>query len=319
MAYDLAWEPSHYGHEHQTAYASLWTDWVRARFGGVAAAEKAWGCRAPRIESSDNVAVPSMEQLTRDGEWRELVADYRCFLDDLVRNRYAEARRLVRSIDGRHPVSFRMQHAGDPTYNWDRMLPYDLYGLAGAVDIWEPEAYGRIGDWEMVRPGRFTADYARLCDPAKPLVWAEMGANAWDPNRGEAREDRLRFIADYYRHFYRMMRESGADGVFFWWYPGGFRVGENSDFGIINPDGTDRPVTQVIREEGPRFLEAPPMRRPEVWIEVDRRADARGLYGAYEAVKDRYWEAVAAGRTPGLRWAREPCTATPKKGSDPIN
>ena len=54
-----------------------------------------------------------------------------------------------------------------------------------------------------------------------------------------------------------MMIESGADGVFFWWYPGGFRLGENSDFGIINPDGTDRPVTKVIRTEGPRFLARP--------------------------------------------------------------
>ena len=40
---------------------------------------------------------------------------------------------------------------------------------------------------------------------------------------------------------YRMFIESGADGVFFWWYPGGFRLGENSDFGIINPDGTTDP------------------------------------------------------------------------------
>jgi hypothetical protein len=32
-----------------------------------------------------------------------------------------------------------MQHAGDPTLNWEALLPYDFPGLAGAVDIWEPE------------------------------------------------------------------------------------------------------------------------------------------------------------------------------------
>ena len=43
------------------------------------------------------------------------------------------------------------------------------------------------------------------------------------------------------------------DGVAWWWYPGGYRVNERSDFGIINPDGTDRPVTKVIREFGPKL------------------------------------------------------------------
>ena len=41
----------------------------------------------------------------------------------------------------------------------------------------------------------------------------------------------------------RLLIESGADGVYFWWYPGGFRVNENSDYGIINPDGTDQRST----------------------------------------------------------------------------
>ena len=106
-----------------------------------------------------------------------------------------------------------------------------------------------------------------------------------------------------------MMIESGADGVFFWWYPGGFRLGENSDFGIINPDGTDRPVTKVIRSEGPRFLKARKPGKPEDWIAVDRDRDARGLFGIYEAAKAEFWKAMNEGRRPGLKWAREPGSA----------
>jgi hypothetical protein len=98
---------------------------------------------------------------------------------------------------------------------------------------------------------------------------------------------------------------SGADGISFWWYPGGFRLNENSDYGIINPDGTDREITQVIRTEGAKYLRAP---KPPAnyWITVDRNRDARGLNGIYEAVKAEYWQAIAEGKRPGLKWAGEP-------------
>lgn len=119
--------------------------------------------------------------------------------------------------------------------------------------------------------------------------------------------EKLAFAANYYRDFYRMLTESGADGVFFWWYPGGYRLDERSDFGIINPDGTDRSVTEVIRSEGGKFLNAPkPDAKPDHWIRVDRDRDARGLFGIYETAKDEYWEAIAAGKTPALQWEHKP-------------
>jgi hypothetical protein len=308
FAYDLAWEPSHGSYEQQQqAYAQLWNDWVLKRYSSIAAAEQSWGpgiphsaFRTPRLD------VPPMTQLTRDGEWRKLIADYRLFLDDLLREKYSAARQLVKSIDPHHAVSFRMSCAGDPLYNWDAALPYDFYGLADAVDIWAPEAYGRIGDWERVRAGDFTAAYARLCDARKPLMWAEMGYTVWDMNRMAPDQERLAFEGRYFTDFYRMTIESGSDGVFFWWYPGGFRIGENSDFGIINPDGTDRPVTKVIRAEGPRFLKAPKPGKPDYWIAVDRDRDARGLFGMYEAAKAEFWKAMSEGRRPGLKWERKP-------------
>ncbi|MBI4585171.1 MAG: beta-galactosidase [Planctomycetes bacterium] len=299
FAYDLAWEPSHHDHRHQKSYASAWRAWVEKRYGSLAAAEKNWGALAPR--DGGQLAVPPMEQLVRDGAWRRLIADYRRFLDELIGEKYREARRLVKSLVPNHPVSFRMQFAGDPTQNWDRLLPYDFAGLAEAVDIWEPEAYGRIGGWEKVRPGHFTAAYARLCDPEKPILWAEVGYDVWDARRKAPLPEKLDFAARYFRDFYRMLGESGADGIFFWWYPGGFRLNEGSDFGIINSDGTLRPETEVIRAEGLKFLSAPKPPPPGVWIEVDRDRDARGLFGIYEAVKDEYWKAVEAGKRPGLR------------------
>ena len=308
FAYDLAWEPSHGDHNAQErAYAGLWHDWVLARYGSVAAAESAWGAPAPRNPTDPaHLSVPPMARLLNDGPWRRMVADYRRFLDEELRRHYAEARRLVASIDPHHAVSFRMQLAGDPTCLSEGLLPYDFYGLAQAVDVWEPEAYGRIGDWERVKAGEFTAAYARLCDPDKPLVWAEMGCSTWDMSRMASDPEKLAFQARFYSDFYRVLCESGADGVFFWWYPGGFRLNENSDFGIINPDGTDRPVTQVIRRLGAGFLEAPKPENPNYWISVSRDQDARGLYGIYAAIGAEFWAAKAAGRRPALKWDHPP-------------
>ena len=313
FAYDLAWEPSHGSYEQQQhAYAQPWNDWVLKRYGSLAAAQQAWGQPSPHSAlPTPRLEVPPMTQLTRDGEWRRLVADYRLFLDDLLHEKYGAARALMKSVDPHHAVSFRMSCAGDPLYNWDAALPYDFYGLADAVDIWAPEAYGRIGDWERVRAGDFTVAYARLCDARKPLMWAEMGYSAWDMNRMAPDPEKLAFEGRYYADFYHMMIESGADGIFFWWYPGGFRLGENSDFGIINPDGTDRPMTKVIRTEGSRFLKARKPGKPDYWIAVDRDRDARGLFGMYESAQVEFWKAMTEGHQPALKWVRRPGTASP--------
>jgi hypothetical protein len=104
-----------------------------------------------------------------------------------------------------------------------------------------------------------------------------------------------------------MMLASHSNGVAWWWYPGGYRVNERSDYGIINPDGTDRPVTKVIREFGPKLTAERVIPKPNVWIEVDRDSDARGLFGVYEKVKGEFWRAVEAGKVVGLRpMARDP-------------
>jgi hypothetical protein len=240
-----------------------------------------------------------------------MVSDYRHFLDDLLATNYGHARTLLRSIDPNHSVSFRMNIAGDPTAHSPDMLAYDFPGLAHAVDFFAPEAYGRIGDWEWVKPGLFTASYARLCNPSLPLVWAEVGFTTWDPYAQRPSPAKQQTEAQFYSDIYRMLRESRSDGVFFWWYPGGYRVNERSDFGILNEDGTDRPVTKVIRENAAKFLSTPTtLPTPDTIIEVDRDADARGLYGIYDKVQSDYWHALDTNHTPALRWSHTPGTPT---------
>jgi hypothetical protein len=304
FAYDLAWEPEH--RDQQNSYGRDWTAWLTNRYGSIGEAEKVWGVKLGAVDDLGTLAVPPMRDLARDGAWRILATDYRTFLDAELERKYGAARRLVRSIDPHHAVSFRMTEAGDPTLNSEGELPYGFFGLVNAVDIWEPEGYGRIGDWKRVRDGRFEVDYARLCDPNKPVMWAESGYSAWDPEREEADPQKLEFAGAFCRDFYRMLNESGSDGVFFWYYPGGYRTDEGSDFGIINPDGTDRPITRIIREEGPEFLKARKPPRANHFITIDRDRDARGLFGIYDLVKTNYWKVIESGEFPGLQWAHKP-------------
>jgi hypothetical protein len=115
--------------------------------------------------------------------------------------------------------------------------------------------------------------------------------------------EKLQFQAEFYDVFYEMLIKSGADGLFSWWYPGGFRVGENSDFGVINPDGTDRAVSRVIRVNARPYLDGPSSRPIDFWIEIDRDAHPDGIAGIYDKAQAKFWAAIDKGFAPGLRTA----------------
>ena len=309
FAYDLAWEPMFRDWERDP-FNPAWEAWIIERYGSLENAEADWEFPVPR-DDDGNVVNFEPHQIGPDGPWNRMIAAYRRFLDTLLYEKYAEARRLVRTIDPHTLVSFRMSMAGDPTDTMTDALLYDFAYLAGAVDILQPEAYGRIGDWERVRPGWFTYEYARWANPTLPVLWAEAGVHVWDMAQNTYTDERMDFQAAYYRDFYRMLERSGADGIYWWWYPGGFRVNENSDYGVINPDGTDRPVTQVIRQQGPLFTRAPDARPVDMWLTFDRDAHTDGLTGIYSALERDFWGAIEAGRIPGLR--------TEATGSDSTN
>jgi hypothetical protein len=301
FALDLAWEPLFRDFERKP-WNAAWEQWILERYGSIENAEKDWEFPVPR-DAAGAIVDPDPTQWRTDGPWNCMAAAYRRFLDTLLYDKYSKARRLVRGLDPNHPISFRMTSAGDPTLNWPGCIPYDFAYLAGAVDILEPEAYGRIGAWDRVKPGRFTFEYGRWANAALPLMWAEAGVHAWDMARMEAAPDKLEYQAEFYERIYRMLIDSGADGIFWWWYPGGLRVNENSDYGIMNPDGSDRPVSRVIRDNAQRLADGPDARPVDTWLEMDRDANANGLNGIYDDLKDTFWTAVELGRVPGLRTA----------------
>lgn len=327
FAYDLAWEPMFNTHNDRKVWDGEWEKWIIERYGSIENAEKDWKCAVPRDESG-KVTNPLPHQIDTKGEWNAMVAAYRRFLDTLLYKKYGEARRLVRSIDPNHLVSFRMAEAGNPNYRWDGRIPYDFPYLAAAVDFLAPEAYGRIGDtWDKVKPGWFEREYARWAAPRKPMIWAEQGVSTWDTGRMMNTVQKLEFQARFYSIWYEMLIKSGADGLFSWWYPGGFRVGENSDYGVINPDGSDREVTRVIRENARKFVDGPSMKPVDVWLEFDRDEHPDGIAGVYDELQSEFWTAIEKGLTPGLRTSGTGTTSadcplvavgnTPCNGSNP--
>jgi len=299
FAYDLAWEPQFRPFERDP-FNAAWEAWIVERFGSVENAEKLWNFSVPR-DKDGHILNFTESMIGHEGPWSPYVAAYRRFLDSLLYEKYSQARTMVRNVDPNHQVSFRMSMASDPTDSQTNTFVYDFAYLAGAVDVLEPEAYGRIGGWERVRPGRFTREYARWANPAIPMIWAEGGVHTWDMASMSTPPDKLEYQGQFYTNFYRMMIESGADGIFWWWYPGGFRTNENSDYGIINPDGTDRPVSKVIRENAQKFLEAPSLRPASKNLVFDRDKYTNGLSGVYKELKSAFWDGITAGETPGLR------------------
>lgn len=327
FALDLAWEPMFPDHEGRKRWDAEWRAWIDERYGSIENAEKDWGFAAPRDDQGE-VINPLGQQTMEDGDWRVMTAAYRRFLDTLLYKNYNRARRLVRSLDPNHLVSFRMAEAGNPEFRWEKAIPYDWPYLSSAVDILEPEAYGRIGDWEKVKPGWFEFEYARWAAPERPMMWAEAGVSAWVESLMRAPQDRLDFQAAYFTNLYRMFTNSGVDGVFFWWYPGGYRTGERSDFGIIEPDGSDRAVTKVIRDQAAAFLNGPDAKPVDQWIEIDRDTHAGGVNGVYLDAKEAFWKAIDDGHVPGLKTAGTATTSancpliavgnTPFTGMNPL-
>lgn len=297
FAYDLAWEPVFGHYDVRKRWDPEWVEWVNERYGGVEHAERDWGVPIPR--ANGNPTGPSDHQVSTDGEWRVMVAAYRRFVDDLLSKAHLRAAQKVKSIDPNHLISFRMSIAGDPTAG-PAAMAYDFAGLAKSVDIMEPEGYGRIGGWAQVVPGWFTAAYSRYAAPGRPVVWAEFGNSVWDNARMTQDEERLAWTAQFYRDFLTMVLKSGANGAVCWFYPGGYRYNERSDFGIINPDGTWREITHVLNEFSVPLTAERAIPKGDLSLKVDRDADARGLQGIWASVGDAFLEAVANGRFPVL-------------------
>lgn len=299
FAYDIDWEPTFGDPEQRRKFDPLWRRWVNQKYGDVGAAERAWQLGAPLREGE--LTMPTSAQTTAaGGAATKLMADYRHFLDDWLATTYGALTQEIHQLAPHQWVSFRAAGASNPVFDSDN-LTYQFEGLARGLDFLSPEIYGQIGSENGEQAIGFQIAYARAVAPDKPLLYAEVGFNAANAASQNADAAGLQTQANYYATMLRIAQKFGADGIFWWWYPGGFRANENSDFGLTNPDGSDRPVTQIVRRDGARFLSAPFPPAPNAVFSFNRDAHPDGVFGIYRDLKTPFYAAVAAGKTPGLR------------------
>ncbi len=312
MTWELAWEPIHstWGTRKPMDFMfEPWNDWVIERYGSVQNAVADWGYE-PESDEDGKLPVPAHEMVMEHGPWDRMVAAFRRAFSDAISQGYRDIITPLRAFDPNHLISFRFGACGIP--NQHRFAHAHSMGVAKHVDFMNPEGYDlKTGGFasptppDDIRKGGLVTLYYRFFSREKPVVWMEFGYSVngfqreWEPGLVHISPDELANQKAEYDSFYSMFIESGARGAAPWWLPGGFRLGERSDFGIIGEDGSERPVCQVLRRYLPRFddVEHPP---PTAYIDLDLD---RHYADAWTTYAPEYLRLVEAGERPYLRTA----------------
>ena|GEM_PF-121549 len=295
FCYDIIWEPGNwmFNSDGRKKWNKEWEKWVIERYGSIENAEKDWGFS---IMSGRTVVSPTDQQMSQDGEYRRMVAAYRRFMDDFTSRKWNDARRRIKKYDPNHFIIFRQGNT----------LPHDfaLTGPVKHIDFICPEGYSIQNSEDGYNASGFITRYVNFTTCGKPVYWAEFGMSVWDSQKMEPSVSAMKSQAQYHERFYRMVLEAGANGTAPWWWPGGYRVDEKSDFGIINPDGTFRPSAELIKKYSPLIQADRSFPRPDVWLTIDRDAHAGGYWHiTFNEGKDEYKKAVSAKKNLGIRTA----------------
>ena len=296
VAYDTIWEPGNHLFKNDKARARwdvAWRQWIQDQYGDVARAERDWGVPARR-NAKGEVIGPADKWFVEDGPWRVQMAAYRRFMDNATSRAWNDATRRLRALDPNHLVSFRQGNT----------LPYDfaLSGPVRHIDFICPEGYA-VPDTDAGEAAiGWITRYVDATTGGKPIVWSEFGRNAWDARTMETSPAGIEKQGTYSARFYRAALRAGANGTVPWWWPGGYRVGEKSDYGIIAPSGEERPAARLIRAYASAFRAARSRAAPDAWMTFDRDAHAGGYCrAAFNEGADAYAAAQAAGKMLGVR------------------
>jgi hypothetical protein len=207
--------------------------------------------------------------------------------------------KLFRAVDPNHMYSFRASMSGSNA-RWGLSVPstfyFDFMSLASTLDLMEPEGYNLndIGGYEQVE---FANAYARYAQPDAPVVWKEFAADIWTGSHFERDEVRAQRSGEHYEKVYQHCLNTNTAGVFAWWSASGNRVDESGNSAIWYPDGSDHPVTEVMRKYAPLFINQGEIPEPEVLIAVDRDDVNGGVFGIYAAVIDTIRECIEQGKS----------------------
>ncbi len=303
VGYDIAWEryvgtyePCYGNMNGRKSFDADWRFFLKNRYGSFEKAETLFGCSLPRDDAGKVIGLPD-DMLREDGLHNKMVAAYRRCIDHAVRRAHIAACDCIHAFDSNHLISARSGDASTIPLVDPGIYGYDYDAMSAALDTVSPESYALSDDYKSIRQGVFTNIYARYANPDNVVQWMEFGKSIWTGSNFTQNQKMRSFQGEYYRRFFEMLLTGHTAGMFCWWFAGGYRIGENSDFGILDPDGGERPVTQVLREYAPKFIGAPSLPKADRFIEIDRDLHADGLRSVYRSIEDELFTAINEGQT----------------------
>lgn len=293
FAYDLAWEPAMGRYDSRVKYDHLFEAWLIEQYGSVARAEQVWKCAANR--RNGKVTGPLDDQLLASSDKDLMVAAYRRFTDDLISRRYREVIRLVRTVDDTHLVGARTGYGGTGSLWAVPAYQFQVTSGAAHLDFISPEGYGysSVNYTDAILVGQ----YCRWAGNGKPVFWAEFGLTVW--SGGDAALERQGAM---YETFADIVRGGRANGWAGWWFPGGYRVDEGSDYGIVAPDRTLRPAARVLKLTADPFKSGWDQVASESIVVTPEKAP-QGLAAIIAEHSKPFAAACASGRVPTIRTA----------------
>ena len=301
IAYDIGWELTIGQNKEgsvRAAWDGDWRDWLKQQYGSIEHAEKLFGAKLPRDNAGSVIQVTD-DMLDSDSSNHAMVAAYRRFVDDQVAKIFEPKMAYMRSLDPNHLFSFRMNIAGCSSVT-PSAYTYDFQSLASEMDFMSPEGYAVTSTDESAIQIYFCNAYARYTNPDKPLVWKEFGRHVWNGSNFGNHSVSLANQELFYDYFLKYAYQSYTSGIYCWFYAGGYRINENSDFGIVNPDGSDRPTTVLLREYAPKFIGQGERKTADVLLELERDDFPTMVKGMFESVSEEVFDAFRQGRQIGL-------------------
>jgi hypothetical protein len=311
VGYDIAWEPGYWAERHK--YVPQWRQWLELQFGSLDAAEQALGYKLPR-DADGQVDIPPDAWFRDDGPWRRVSAAYHAYWNWQLGAEYRRSAALVRSIDPLHLVGFRGSNITSPLEFKPVHQPAVLHFMDWAgPEGYDVPVYGGLTAWPEVSAKGLVTRMLSFISGGKPVVWFEFGmpiypnGTNWHDDMIFIKPDRYAYQVEEGRRWWQMEASSGAWGSLVWWYPGGFRCGENSDCGLVDPDNRPRPIAETERGFVPKF-NASETFKPDTMLEF-KPEEVGGWVGEYLRLRPQYAALVEQGHRVGVRTVAAPMTS----------
>lgn len=308
FAWDLIWEPSNWlfkdsvyffgwdgDPDFRSRWDSDWEVWIMERYGSLAHAESDWGFSVPRAPDG-SITSPSSRMFEVDGPWRIMMAAYRRFMGDLMNRQYNDACRILRRLDPNHLISYRQGNMPPTDYTLTSTLKH--------IDFFSMEAYSFPPAENGVNKVGFVNRYLSYALENKPFMWNEYGyGGPWGKHTRHLDGEDIDYQYEYVEMVNSEAYHNGANGIAPWWYAGGLRASEKTDFGITTPEGTLRPSGESVKRYAGLYRTQPPDRpEPDTWLTIDPDAHSGGLwYIAHHFGADAYEQAKKSGKCLGIR------------------